>query len=477
MSNPYNIPILRFGSAYSSLDRTDLKDCRRGDVLATVSQANSGLITRDLNQVSRLTSEAFKAPIEDLLAAFSKAAEHFLNTDLSLGEDRMQSPVEYVRMLSASCGLPQTLCRANMQKIAHVMKTMPMILKGLTRDLDLSVIDHGMTEQNGTPLRYVRSAKVLGAILPNNSPGVNNLWLPATALKVPVALKPGKQDPWTPMRLIQSLLRAGLSEQAFGFYPAGHDAAQRIMEGSGRAMIFGDATTVARYANDPAVSVHGPGYSKVIVGDDYVDNIDLITGIIVDSIALNGGRSCINASTIIVPRNGAAIAESVARRLARLIPRPLDDADATLAGFMASSMGEAINTMIDDALKAPGAEDVTARYRDGDRLKVLEGLTYLCPTLVYCTDPNHSLAKTEYMFPFSSLVEIPQEDVLNWIGPTLTATLISDSPSLKQRALECSYIARLNLGLIPTSSVEWDQPHEGNLFEFLYQRRAIQGVL
>ena len=35
-------------------------------------------------------------------------------------------------------------------------------------------------------------------------------------------------------------------------------------------------------------------------------------------------------------------------------------------------------------------------------------------------------------------------------------------------------VGRLNLGPIPTPSVRWDQPHEGNLFDFLYARRAVQ---
>ena len=35
-------------------------------------------------------------------------------------------------------------------------------------------------------------------------------------------------------------------------------------------------------------------------------------------------------------------------------------------------------------------------------------------------------------------------------------------------------IDRLNLGSVPTNWVQWEQPHEGNLFEFLYRRRAIQ---
>jgi hypothetical protein len=32
----------------------------------------------------------------------------------------------------------------------------------------------------------------------------------------------------------------------------------------------------------------------------------------------------------------------------------------------------------------------------------------------------------------------------------------------------------LNLGPISTTRISWDQPHEGNLFEFLYRRRSLE---
>jgi hypothetical protein len=35
-------------------------------------------------------------------------------------------------------------------------------------------------------------------------------------------------------------------------------------------------------------------------------------------------------------------------------------------------------------------------------------------------------------------------------------------------------VDRLNIGPLPTTHIAWDQPHEGNLFEHLYGRRAIQ---
>ena len=47
-------------------------------------------------------------------------------------------------------------------------------------------------------------------------------------------------------------------------------------------------------------------------------------------------------------------------------------------------------------------------------------------------------------------------------------------PDLREQLLADPGIDRLNLGPVPTTRVDWNQPHEGNLFEFLYARRAIQ---
>jgi hypothetical protein len=47
---------------------------------------------------------------------------------------------------------------------------------------------------------------------------------------------------------------------------------------------------------------------------------------------------------------------------------------------------------------------------------------------------------------------------------------------LHQRLLANPHIGRLNLGPISTMKISWDQPHEGNLFDHLYSRRAFQAV-
>jgi hypothetical protein len=93
---------------------------------------------------------------------------------------------------------------------------------------------------------------------------------------------------------------------------------------------------------------------------------------------------------------------------------------------------------------------------------------------VYCQDREHSLARSEFLFPFVSVVEVPDKEMVSWMGPTLVCTVISGNEELRRAALASPEIDRLNLGPIATTSIQWDQPHEGNLFEFLYQRRGIQ---
>jgi hypothetical protein len=81
------------------------------------------------------------------------------------------------------------------------------------------------------------------------------------------------------------------------------------------------------------------------------------------------------------------------------------------------------------------------------------------------------------MFPFASVTEIPQERMLREIGETLVVSAWTDNPAWIRQLMNSPDIERLNIGPFPTNRVQWEQPHEGNLFEFLYRRRAIQGNL
>jgi acyl-CoA reductase-like NAD-dependent aldehyde dehydrogenase len=474
LSEPFHIPAIRRGKVYESLDQAEVKDHRTGEIKARVSQVNAGIVRKDLHRIAESRAALKKLSAAELLEICAKAAEIFLNGTLPVGENgRSQSAQEYIQTLSATSGLPHNMIKRNMNKIHDALTHMHGILHGLTRGLDLSVLDRGFGSQSGAPVSFYPTAQALGVVMPSNSPAVNSLWLPAIPLKMPVMIKPGRDEPWTPYRLIQAFVAAGCPPEAFGFYPTDHEGAGEILRSCGRALLFGDKSTTAQYANNPAIEIHGPGYSKILIGDDQIDRWPEWVDLMVSSISENGGRSCINASAIVVPRNAPEIAQALADKLGSLAPLKPEDEQARLSGFANPKMADSIDSTIEEGLKAPGALELTAKVRKGARKVTFEGGTYLKPTIVLCDSFAHPLSNREFLFPYASVVQVPQNEMLKQIGPSLVVTAITRSPEFQEQLLESPLIQRLNLGPIPTTRISWEQPHEGNMFEFLYKRRAI----
>jgi hypothetical protein len=474
MSHPH-IPVLRRGKPYESLDTLKVVDHRTGELKATVSSVNAGIIRKDLQRISEGRAALRKLTVRELLDVCTKAGELFLNGSLPLGDKgHTQSATQYVETLSATSGLPHAMVRRNMSKIHHALVEMKTVLNGLTRGLDLSIIDKGYGEQFGTSISYYPTTQALGLVMPSNSPAVNSLWLPAIPLKTPVVIKPGREEPWTPYRLIQAFIAAGCPSEAFGFYPTDHEGAGEILRSCERALIFGDKNTTAQYANNPGIQIHGPGFSKILVGEDQIERWPEFIDLMAASISDNGGRSCINASAVVVPKYAAEIADALAQKLGPIAPTAPDDENARLSGFANPKMAEAIDAAIEQDLKTFGAVDATAKYRNGPRKEVAAGGVYLRPTVVLCDSMAHPLANREFLCPYASVVQVPQGEMLKQIGPSLVVTAITKDPEFTDQLLESPLIERLNLGPISTMKISWDQPHEGNMFEFLYKRRSIE---
>jgi acyl-CoA reductase-like NAD-dependent aldehyde dehydrogenase len=467
----FRVPILRAGRPYFSKETVRLVDYAAARPIAEVSQANPGLISRDLIHdawpaLQRMTSG-------EALDRLGRAAAHFMESELPVGESG-QTPEEFVAAQSATTGLPYALCRQNMEKIRAAMTNMAAILDGLTGGLDLAALDVGYGRRNGHTVSFAPRARRFGAVLPANSPGVHALWLPAVALRMPLALKPGQQEPWTPLRILEALRAAGFPGVGLGMYPCGHDGAGVILRRCGASMLFGSGATVRPWQGNASIEIHGPGFSKIVLGTDTSASWRRFLDLMVTSVAANGGRSCINASSIRTPSHAPELADALAERLAAIVPRARDDVNATLAAFPDPQVAQGINAAIERGLAQGGAEDVTARHRGPQRLVTFEGGAYLLPTVIYCREEDHPLANQEYLFPFVSVVEVPAERLCESLGPSLVVTLLSEDVDLQQDLMARSDIGRLNLGPIPTTTIQWDQPHEGNLFVHLYQPRAFQ---
>jgi len=468
-----NLPVLRWGTPYTSIDVDPVVHFATGEPIANVSRANGGLIQRDMRKAARAREVLRDIPIDDLIARAGKAGELYMNATLPMG-DGTQSPDEFVRAQSASTGLPERMCRANMKKNAFVLAEMRAILSSLTRGLALDVLSTGHGEERGVPISFQAQSPVVGLVLPSNSPGVHTLWLPVIPLQVGLVLKPGPQEPWTPYRMAEAFFAAGVPREAIAVYPGGGDVGAAVLDSCGRNLIFGGTATVDRYRGNPRVQAHGPGFSKILIGDDQVDRWEQFVDVMADSVFLNSGRGCINCSGIWASRHTREIADALARRLAAIAPLPPDHPDASLAAFTVPGAAEAIDKAIDADLQAPGVTDVTAAYRDSPRLIKQERADYLLPTVVHCTSPDAAIAGKEYMFPFVTVVECPEARMLDAIGPTLVCSAITCNPAFRRRLLDAVHIDRLNLGPVPTTQLNWLQPHEGHLIEFLFRERAFQ---
>ncbi len=464
-----HIPILRAGRTYRSLKTINVSHIKTGEPLVEVSQANRGLIAKDLLDLPLHRQTLSQYTVSELITMCKEAARLFTSTDLPLDEGT-QTPEDYIQQVSGTTGLPEALCKQNMGKIQGVLENIEQVLDGLTRGLDLQILDSGWGIQNDRVLSYVCETDALGAVLPSNSPGVHSLWIPALPLKVPLVLKPGREEPWTPYRIAQAFITAGVPPEAFSFYPTDYPGANEILFRCGRSMLFGGGSTVAPWVNDPRVEIHGPGCSKIIIHNEQNGKLEEYLDLIVESVSKNGGRSCINASGVWVTKNGNDIAQELSERLARIEPRPLDHPEAGIAAWANPKSAHGISSLIDRHLKQPGAIELT----NGDRVVELDGCTFLRPTVIWCEDVEHPLANTEFPFPFVSVVEVPSSHLVESIGATLVATVITEDVQLIEDLLNTPLIDRLNIGAIPTNQISWDSPHEGNLFEHLYRQRAFQ---
>jgi acyl-CoA reductase-like NAD-dependent aldehyde dehydrogenase len=467
------LPAIRWGETYQSLEMDDVRHFLTGEPVARVATVGAGIVKRDARHARRAREALRTIPIAELIDRCGKAGELFVSGTLAVG-DSQQTPDDFIAQQSATTGMPLAMCRGNLAKNAFVLQNMGRILECLTRGLDLNILSRGYGDEGrGVTMSYQAQADVLGAVLPSNSPGVHALWLPVVPLQMGLMLKPGSQEPWTPYRIAAAFVEAGIPPEAIAIYPgAGSEIGGAILSSCRRSMIFGGPQTVEQYAGNPGVQVHGPGFSKILIGDDVVDRWVEFIDMMVDSVYRNGGRSCINCSSIYASRHTREIAQALGERLGPIDVLPPDDPKAGLAAFTIEGAAKAIWVAMERDLAGEGTQHVTADY--GPRLVERERCAYLRPVVAHCDSPDAAAANKEYMFPAVSVVACPQASMLEKIGPTLVATAITNDAPFQQQLIAATHIDRLNLGPIATPQVDWLQPHEGNLFEFLYRNRALQ---
>ncbi len=468
---PIQIPALCFGTVYNSLNRQPVVDLGTGEELASLGLVLENRIAVDCLREKLLEQASKKLqsiPVSERIRMSVRAGSIFQNDTLKCGEVS-QTPDQYIDLLARTSGLSYALARANTGRICKALWDTEAIMNGLSRGLPLDIYDTGLGEQGDATVRLNPRIKALGACMPNNSPGVHVIWLISLAFGIPVLIRPGSSEPFTPYRLIQAFIKAGFPKEVFGFYPCDHNAADRIPTLTQGAIVFGSDDTVKKWANYPLVQVHGSGFSKLFIGEDIIESWESLIPALAQNVSANSGRSCFAVSTIVVPKHAMEIAPALAKELAKLRPGRLDDPSTMLSAMAMPDRAKLVDETITAGLKT-GANDVSELYRSGDRLVTFEGRTYLLPTVILCDSMSHPLAREEFLFPYTAVVQASNEEAFKQMGPTLALAVYTDDVALKDRARR-SGVSLVSINK-PTSSLDRKQPHEENLFELLFERQS-----
>src|SRR2546427_9886670 len=96
-----NIPVLRWGRPYTSLEIDNGIHFSTGETLASVSQANPGLLAKDIRQAQRARDVLCEIPSRDLIRMMQKAADLYRDATLPMC-DAQQSPCDSARHHSPS---------------------------------------------------------------------------------------------------------------------------------------------------------------------------------------------------------------------------------------------------------------------------------------------------------------------------------------------------------------------------------------
>ena len=283
-------------------------------------------------------------------------------------------------------------------------------------------------------LSFFPRAQALGVVLPSNSPGVHALWVPAIALKTALVLKPGSAEPWTPYRLIQAFITAGVPPEAFGYYPSRPRGRRRdpaplrprhglrrraARRGVGRATrasrCTGPATARSCSARTRRRLARAPRPDGAL---DRRERRPLLR----QRLRRVGHRRT-RARSRRRLRSAGAIAAAPRRAIRTRSSRPSPDRRGRRTHL----------AQIDDGTRRAGRRRRhVPRRRHCPRLVDCDGCTYLLPTVVFC-DARHPLANREFLFPFASVVELAGADMSRApepLGPTLALSAADRRPGL-----------------------------------------------
>ncbi|MFD8565488.1 aldehyde dehydrogenase family protein [Streptomyces sp. NPDC059639] len=395
-------------------------------------------------------------------AQLSAAAEAFASGTVGGLEVRA-----YEHLVSRTSGTPLRVVRAATRDTARfVASARASADRGRPRGAASGLRDDALRASHAV---WARRGNVFAVNASGNHPGVHRLWLEALALGYRVAVRPSRREPFTPHRLVGALRRAGVGEDQVVLLPTDHRAADALVHGADRAVVYGGDDVVARYAHDPKVLPQGPGRTKILVtaDTDWRAHLDTIVG----SVADEGGTACVNATAILVEGDPAPLAEAVAERLAALPALPPQDERAVLP-VSPLERARALSSRLTEVAAGSrvwlGGDGIVADLGDGSAV--------LRPAVHQVDRADSVQLRTELPFPCVWVAPWSRSDGVGPLRDSLVLSALTRDESLLDRLLAEPTIANLYVGDHPTYWMAPGVPHDSYLSDFLMRSKAVIGA-
>lgn len=464
------IPILRFGEIYESNAKREVYDCENNSIFE-ISMAIPIIFKTDIMKRSKVVSCKLRnTSITQIIKWVKKAGKIFASEDLNIA-GTSQSPQDYCNSVARITGMPKHMSMDILNDFQKYMENIDEIISKQFRIDNLKVLDTFKTSFNSMIYGITPKADILCAVMPGNHPIVNMMWIIAFAMKYPIVIKPSFDDPYTPLRLIYSLMRAGADKEFFSFYPVNHSDVTDLLKVSGCGIIFGGNDVKEIYKNYPSVRVYGPGNSKIIVGKDCKASLEEIAKFVTKSALYHSGRACISTSSIITENNGERLAKEISEIFMKIQIKDLEKDEAVIGAVRDRHKAELIADAVNQIIKSGKVIDMTP---DVEIIQYHDNKVFLMPKVLYCKDVIDPIFGIEYSFPFIMIGDVQKYDLKDVLKSTLSCCVLSDNNKLIHDLLLLPQIEKIYQGFIDHCKMDFGMPHNGFLSDFLYKYKAFK---
>lgn len=319
---------------------------------------------------------------------------------------------------------------------------------------------------------WVPKGNVLSVSAPANNPLVHRSWLEVLASGYSVAVRPSNREPFTPFRLIKSLINAGLPEELIAFLPGEYDVVDELVSKSDYSLVFGDATTMNKYSTDRNMLLRGPGYSKVLWDDIESNDPVGIEKLIVNSIVSDGGMKCTNTSGIYYNAKNQEQMEALIDKLLRLKPGGFQDLDTDLP-LISKINAVKITDYIKEMIKNEKVRRITGDNEDYF-VEIEDGICAMYPLIMDLGNEESAITKNfEMPFPAFWIKKFDADCEMDVLKNSLSVIALTDNEGIKNQLILDTSVKKIMTSAMDDVNEDIVIPHDGFLLDNLFYAKAF----